>query len=103
MVILLVEVHIKPEKQAEFLELIRYDATHSEQDEPGCLRFDVLQDTEDEHKFYYYEVYRDEAARLAHRDTPHFKHYAEASREMMDREVVRHIVTNAHPTDAAWR
>lgn len=103
MVILLVEVHIKPESREEFLELIRYDGTHSEQDEPGCLRFDVLQDTEDENKYYYYEVYKDEEARLAHRETPHFKHYAEASPAMFDRDIVRHIVTNVHPQDDAWR
>ena len=53
--ILLVEVSVKPERLNDFLDLIKYDAEHSENDEPGCLRFDVLQDSEDQHKFYYYE------------------------------------------------
>ena len=103
MEILLVEVNVKPERLTDFLELIKYDAEHSENDEPGCLRFDVLQDSEDQHKFFYYEVYKDEAARMAHRETPHFKHYAEASADMMAGPVVRHIVNNVVPSDAAWR
>ena len=101
--ILLVEVSVKPERLAGFLELIKYDAEHSENDEPGCLRFDVLQDSEDPHKFYYYEVYRDEAARMAHRETPHFKKYAAESADMMAGPVVRHIVHNVAPADASWR
>ena len=44
----------------------------------GCLRFDVLQTkTRFSHRFYYYEVYKDDAALEAHRQTPHFKLYAE--------------------------
>jgi autoinducer 2-degrading protein len=101
--ILLVEVSVKPERLADFLDLIKYDAEHSENDEPGCLRFDVLQDTEDQHKFYYYEVYKDEAARMAHRETPHFKKYTEESADMMAGPVVRHIVRNVVPADSAWR
>ena len=103
MVVMIIEVHIKPDRRAEFLEAIKHDAVHSEQDEPGCLRFDVLQDNADPNKFYYYEVYRDEAARLAHRETPHFKEYDEKSRSMMDAEVVRHATSNLHPSDAEWR
>jgi autoinducer 2-degrading protein len=103
MVVMIIEVHVKPEKRDEFLEVIKHDASHSEADEPGCLRFDVLQDNEDSNKFYYYEVYRDEAARAAHRETPHFKEYAEKSADMFDAQVVRHLTTNYHPDDANWR
>lgn len=101
--ILIVEVNVKPERLTDFLELIKYDAEHSENDEPGCLRFDVLRDSEDPHKFYYYEVYRDESARMAHRETPHFKKYAEESADMLSTPVVRHIVNNVVPSDTSWR
>ena len=77
--ILIVEVNVKPERINDFLTLIQYDAEHSENDEPGCLRFDVLRDSEDPNKFFYYEVYRDEAARMAHRETPHFKEIIEGT------------------------
>lgn len=101
--IILVEVNVKPERMNDFLELIKYDAEHSENDEPGCLRFDVLQDTEDPNRFFYYEVYRDETARAAHRETPHFKKYAEESADMFSGEVKRRILKNYVPGDGSWR
>ena len=103
MEILIVEVHIKPDMRAHFLEVIKEDATHSEHDEPGCLRFDVLQDTEDPNRFFYYEVYRDESARQAHRETPHFRKYFEVVGQFTDRDTVRRVVRNVHPDDDAWR
>ncbi len=102
MVVLLLQVKVKPGKRERFLEVIRHDATHSEQDESGCLRFDVLQDTEDADTFYYYEVYKDDAARAAHRETPHFAAYAKESPALLD-VVFRKVAQNAHPADAAWR
>ena len=77
MVILHVTIQVKPEHVAEFLEVVRHDAERSEKDEPGCLRFDVIQDRDDGNRFYFYEVYKDDAALAAHRQTPHFKFYAE--------------------------
>ncbi|MPZ47933.1 MAG: antibiotic biosynthesis monooxygenase [Dehalococcoidia bacterium] len=103
MQILVVEVHIKPEMRERFLAAITEDAEHSERDEPGCLRFDVLQDTEDEDTFFYYEVYRDEAALQAHRDSPHFKKYFDQVGGFLSSPTVRHVVRNVHPGDAAWR
>lgn len=103
MLILVVEVHIKAEMRDRYLEVIRDDAMHSERDEPGCLRFDVLQDTEDPNKFFYYEVYRDEAALQAHRETPHFKRYFEQVGQLTDRETARHSVRNVYPSNEVWR
>jgi quinol monooxygenase YgiN len=103
MFILMAEVHVKPEMRDRFLAIIRENATHTEQDEPGCLRFDVVQDTEDENRFVYYEVYTEQAALAAHRETPHFKKYFEESAQLFDRETVRHFGRNVHPSDQAWR
>ena len=41
--------------------------------EPGCLRFDVLQDKSDPNKFVFYEVYKDADAINVHKSMPHFK------------------------------
>ncbi len=103
MICMLVEVHIKPSALAEFQEVIKYDAMHSEGDEPGCLRFDVLRDGSDPLKFYFYEVYKDEDARLAHREMPHFARWAKFMENGLDREILLHSTTNFHPTDAQWR
>jgi autoinducer 2-degrading protein len=103
MICMLIEVHVKPSALDEFLKVIQQDAVHSEADEPGCLRFDVLRDQEDPFKFFFYEVYKDEAARQAHRQTPHFAAWAKFTERGLDRETVRHAPTKFHPTDAAWR
>lgn len=103
MVILHVTVQIKPEHRAEYLEAVRHDAEHSEKDEPGCLRFDVSQDKDDSNRFYYYEVYKDEAALEAHRQTPHFKLYAEKVQAWLAAPPERRFGKNLIPTDAAWR
>ena len=67
-----VKVRVKPELRQRFLEAIEMDALGSERDEPGCLRFNVLQDQGDENVYYFFEVYRDEAALEAHRAMPHY-------------------------------
>ena len=103
MVILHVTVQIKPEHMAEYLEAVRHDAEHSEKDEPGCRRFDVSQDQDDSNRFYYYEVYKDEAALEAHRQTPHFKLYAEKVQAWLAAPPERRFGKNLIPADAAWR
>ena len=67
-----VKVRVKPGARERFLAAIEADALGSERDEPGCMRFNVLQDGQDQNLYYFYEVYRDEAALEAHRATPHF-------------------------------
>jgi (4S)-4-hydroxy-5-phosphonooxypentane-2,3-dione isomerase len=67
-----VKVKIKPGQRQKFLHAIEVDALGSEKDEPGCLRFNVLQDAQDENVYYFYEVYKDEAALEAHRQMPHY-------------------------------
>ena len=68
-----VKVRVKPEGRERFLKAIEIDALGSERDEPGCLRFNVLRDQNDENVYYFYEVYRDAAALEAHRAAPHYE------------------------------
>lgn len=103
MVILHVKIQVKPECVSEFLELARYDAEHSERDEPGCLRFDLIEDRDDPNRFYFYEVYRDEAALEAHRQTPHFKRYFEKSQPLLAAPPERQFGKNLVPSDTNWR
>ena len=67
-----VKVKIKAAMRDKFLKAIEADALGSERDEPGCLRFNVLQDAQDKNVYYFYEAYRDEAALEAHRAAPHY-------------------------------
>ena len=67
MIAMLVKVRVKPDGKARFLKAIEVDALGSERDEPGCYRFNVLQDQQDENIYYFYEVYEDQAALEKHR------------------------------------
>ena len=72
MLALWVKVRIKPDMRDKFLKAIEQDALGSERDEPGCFRFNVLQDEKDANVYYFYEVYKDQAALEAHRAAPHY-------------------------------
>jgi autoinducer 2-degrading protein len=69
---LIVSVHMKPEFRDRILEGVLEDACGSQNDEPGCLRFDVVQDDADPDKIYFYEVYTSEEAFQEHLRAPHF-------------------------------
>ena len=97
-----VKVRVKPEQRQRFLEVIEHDALHSESDEPGCLRFNVLQDTKDENVYIFYEIYKDEGALDAHRQTPHFAMWAEAAKECLDGPAERTLCATIFPADVAY-
>src|SRR2546427_5936269 len=83
-----VKLRIKPEQRQRFLQAIEVDALGSERDEPGCLRFNVLQDAQDPNVYYFYEAYRDEAALEAHRAAPHYAVWRAAA-DTLDRKSTR--------------
>lgn len=45
--------------------------------EPGNLRFDLLQSREDPSRFLLYEAYTDEQSAKAHKETSHYKLWRE--------------------------
>jgi (4S)-4-hydroxy-5-phosphonooxypentane-2,3-dione isomerase len=71
MFVTMVYVHVKPENVADFVEAIRPNQEGSAQ-EPGNLRFDILQSLDDPTRFVAYEAYVDEAAAKAHKETAHY-------------------------------
>jgi autoinducer 2-degrading protein len=72
MIAIWVKVRVKADRRQDFLKAIEVDALGSERDEPGCARFNVLENAGEPNTFYFYEVYRDEAALAAHRAAPHY-------------------------------
>lgn len=102
MVALLVTIRIQPPHREAFMEAMLDDARHSVQDEPGCLRFDVLEDPDDPNRIFLYEVYRDEAALEAHRQAPHFLRWKHATRNWFDGEVLVEQAVSVFPADEDW-
>ncbi|HEY7062066.1 MAG TPA: putative quinol monooxygenase [Chloroflexota bacterium] len=80
---LVVSLRVKPEARERFLAGIKENAASSVRDEPGCLRFDVLEDQADPNHFLLYEIYRDDAAFEAHRQAPHFARWRQIAEEVL--------------------
>ena len=66
-----IHLHVQSGHREAFLAATLENARQTIQ-EPGNLRFDVLQQTDDADQFVLYEVYYDEAGMKAHKETPHY-------------------------------
>ena len=103
---IVVTIQIKPEHRDAFISAMLEDARSSLANEPGCLRFDVVQDLGDSNRIHLYEVFRDEAAIEAHRQAPHAvfsRTHPDYSnwQHTFDDWFARHCVT-LYPPDAEW-
>ena len=103
MIALIVTLQIKPEHRVAFMDSLLDDARGANEDEPGCLRFDVLQDDSDPNRVHLYEVYRDDAALDAHRQAPHYIRWRDTVQDWFDGEVLRQVCTPVYSSDDAWR
>jgi autoinducer 2-degrading protein len=74
MFVVAVLYEIKEESVAAYRAAILKNAAASLRDEPDCRRFDVSF-TPDGRRCFLYELYVDEAAFAAHRETPHFAEF----------------------------
>jgi autoinducer 2-degrading protein len=84
MISLTVDLRVRAGHLEPFLAAITENADRSFHDEPGCVHFDVSQDTTDEHHFIFYELYLDQAAVEAHREAPHFTAWRAAAAEHVE-------------------
>ena len=78
MFVTLVHCHVKPEHADAFEDACRANCEASGR-EPGNVRFDLLRLAEDPTRFLIYEWYVDEDAAKAHKDTPHYAAWREAT------------------------
>jgi len=82
--VLVVHVHVRvrPERIDDFREATSANAKAS-LSEPGVLRFDVIVDQADPAHVVLVEVYRDDEAAAAHKETPHYATWRDTVAEMM--------------------
>ena len=103
-VMLVVHVHVsvQPDRVDDFLTATAHNARAS-LEEPGILRFDVLQDQSDQAHVVLVEVYRDADAAAAHKETPHYATWRDTVAEMMARPRESTKFTALLPTtDQEW-
>jgi quinol monooxygenase YgiN len=75
---------VKPDCIAAFIEAAKTDAESSVANEPGCHQFDVNVDPKNPTHFTFYEVYEDQDAIDAHRESPHFKIFFDAIQNLIE-------------------
>ena len=83
-----VDLDIVPAEREKFLAAITENGMASVK-EPGCRRFDILNLASDPNHFFLYEIYDNEAALKAHRETAHFKKYAATAANMVAKREAR--------------
>jgi quinol monooxygenase YgiN len=82
MLVVFVEVWVKPESVADFKRETLINAQNSLA-EPGVARFDLLERQDDSTRFVLVEVYRDADAVARHKQTAHYAAWREAVEPLM--------------------
>jgi (4S)-4-hydroxy-5-phosphonooxypentane-2,3-dione isomerase len=101
MLVVLVHVHVKPEFVDAFIKASKENASNSIK-EVGIARFDVIQQIEDPTRFTLVEVYRDQQATAAHKETAHYKVWRDTVADWMadPRNGVKY--ESRYPEDTQW-
>ena len=82
MLIVHVHVHVKPEVVEAFREATIENARNSVR-EPGVLRFDFVQQSDDPTRFLLEEIYRSPQAAADHKETTHYQRWRDIVVDMM--------------------
>lgn len=92
--------------KAEHLDaFVRHVVDHAARSlgEPGCVRYDVLQDAGDPLTICLYEVFRSEADLEVHHEQDYYREWMALSRDWRDRSAYsRRVLRTLHPADDAW-
>lgn len=101
MLIVHVFVHVKPDYIEDFKNASLENARHSIQ-EPGIVRFDVIQQTDDPTRFVLIEIYRTVDAPGHHKETAHYATWRDTVANMMAEPRTNMKYVNLFPDDLAW-
>ena len=101
MLIVAVQIRVKPESLDAFVAASLENAGHSVQ-EPGIARFDILRDSTDPAHFVFVEVYRNADAPARHKETAHYAKWRDAVADMMAEPRTSVKYENLFPGDAGW-
>jgi len=105
MYVIIAPIQIKSGYKDQFVQAVVEDARSSAANEPGCLRFDVIQDANDANRIWLYEVYKDEAAFQAHLQAPHLLKFRETTADwrVEGLQGADRGSSNIWPPDSAWK
>jgi quinol monooxygenase YgiN len=101
MLIVHVFVHVHPDAVAAFEAATLENARNSVQ-EPGVVRFDVIQQEDDPTRFVLVEIYRTVADPALHKATKHYLTWRETVEPMMAEPRRSQKYRAVFPGDARW-
>ena len=101
MLVVHVHVRVKPDDLEAFLAETRRNAAAS-LEEPGVRRFDVLQDHGDATHVVLNEVYVDQAAADAHKQTAHYARWRDTVAGMMAQPRSSTRFAAVFPAEDGW-
>ncbi|MCX5735246.1 MAG: antibiotic biosynthesis monooxygenase [candidate division NC10 bacterium] len=101
MYVVCVTVHVAQGQGEAFLQATFENARQS-REEPGNVRFDVLQGEADPNQFFLYEAYHSKEDFIRHQQTPHYLTWKETVAPWMavPRQGVRHL--SCYPDAQGW-
>lgn len=98
MLIVQVNIHIKPDQVNAFIAATVENAKNSIQ-EPGIVRFDFYQQADDPHRFTLVEIYRTADDPPKHRETAHYQRWRDTAESMMVEPRTKIEYRNVFPLD----
>ncbi len=101
MMIVHVDIHVKPESVNEFVPATIENARASVK-EPGIARFELIQDAKDPTHFVLVEIYRKPEDRAAHRETAHYTKWRDRVADMMAEPRTSVEFHGVYPGDEGW-
>lgn len=101
MLIALVYCHVKPDRLDAFKAAAIENAGHSI-NEPGVVRFDVIQQQEDPTRFVLVEVYRDADAQASHKQSPHYFKWLDTVPDLLVEPRYGVQYDNVFPDEQGW-
>jgi len=102
MLVVQVFIKVKPQSVEAFKAASMENAAHSIR-EPGCARFDVIQQLDDPTRFVLYEAYRSQADNDLHKRSAHYLKWRDTVADMQAEERYSVKYTACFPLDDDWR
>ena len=97
MIVLVARYTVKPGQGDAVAAALQRMAPLVKAGEPGCVLYHANRATDNPDFFLLYEIYKDDAALAAHRETPHFKEIIEGTivplLDKRERELYRSVVS----------
>jgi quinol monooxygenase YgiN len=94
--VLIARYYVSPGNSQAVREALGKMAARVKADEPACLVYNANVDPQNENLYCLYEIYKDDAALVAHRETPHFKEIIEGIivplLEKREREIYEQVI-----------